>query len=175
MSAPLMFKKTKVAGRSNAAERSQPAERKNAVMVGRRAFLQTGAALGGGLLVSMYVPLAARAGKALAAAEKNEFAVNAFVHIGADESVTVIAAHSEMGQGIYTSLPMLLNEELEADWARVRVEAAPVDAVYNHPVYGMQMTGGALLRLRSGCAIERWGRWRGRCWCRRRRSDGMWR
>ena len=48
-----------------------------------------------------------------------------------------------MGQGIYTSLPMLLNEELEADWARVRVESSPVDAVYNHTVFGIMMTGGS--------------------------------
>src|SRR5271170_3764889 len=149
MSAPLIFGKatilgkTKTGGRSNAAESSKPAERKNAVIVGRRSFLQTGAAVSGGLLVSMYVPLAAKAGKALAAAEKNEYAVNALVHIAPDDIVTVISAHSEMGQGIDTSLPMLLNEELEADWARVRVEAAPVDAVYNHPVYGVQMTGGS--------------------------------
>src|ERR1700690_31595 len=149
MSAPLIFGKTnifgktKTGGRTNAAESPKPVERKNSVTVGRRAFLQTGAALGGGLLVSMYVPLAVKAGTALTAAEKNEFAVNAFVHIGSDESVMVISAHSEMGQGIYTSLPMLLNEELEADWARVRVEAAPVDAVYNHPVFGIQMTGGS--------------------------------
>src|SRR5271155_2646418 len=143
MSAPVISGKTKTGGRSNAADRTKPGERKNAVIVGRRAFLQTGAAVGGGLLVSLYVPMLAKAGKALAAAEKNEFAVNTFVHIGSDESVTVISAHSEMGQGIYTSLPMLLNEELEADWARVRVEAAPVDAAYNHPVYGIQMTGGS--------------------------------
>jgi isoquinoline 1-oxidoreductase subunit beta len=149
MSAPLIFGKatilgkTKTGGRLNAAESSKPGERKNSVIVGRRAFLQTGAAVGGGLLVSLYVPMLAKAGTALGAAEKNEFAVNAFVHIGSDESVTVISAHSEMGQGIYTSLPMLLNEELEADWAKVRVEAAPVDAVYNHPVYGVQMTGGS--------------------------------
>jgi isoquinoline 1-oxidoreductase beta subunit len=143
MSAPVIFGKTNIVERSNAAESSMPVERKNTMIVGRRAFLQTGAALSGGLLVSMYVPLAAKAGNALAAAEKNEYAVNAFVHIGSDESVTVISAHSEMGQGIYTSLPMLLNEELEANWAKVRVEAAPVDAVYNHPVYGVQMTGGS--------------------------------
>ncbi|MGA8075621.1 MAG: xanthine dehydrogenase family protein molybdopterin-binding subunit [Candidatus Acidiferrales bacterium] len=112
------------------------------VIVGRREFLRAGAAIGGGLLVSLYVPLA-RDANALLAAEEKAFAVNAFVHIGADESVTVISAHSEMGQGVYTSLSMLLNEELEADWARVRVEAAPVDKVYNHPVFGMQMTGGS--------------------------------
>ena len=112
------------------------------VVVGRREFLRAGAAIGGGLLVSLYVPLA-RDANVLFAAEEKAFAVNAFVHIGADESVTVISAHSEMGQGVYTSLSMLLNEELEADWARVRVEAAPVDKVYNHPVFGMQMTGGS--------------------------------
>ena len=112
------------------------------VVVGRREFLRAGAAIGGGLLVSLYVPLAKDA-NALLAAEEKAFALNAFVHIGADESVTVISAHSEMGQGVYTSLSMLLNEELEADWARVRVEAAPVDKVYNHPVFGMQMTGGS--------------------------------
>jgi len=111
-------------------------------MVGRREFIRTGAALGGGLLVSLYAPLPGGSSCALAAEEK-DFALNAFVRIGTDESVTVISAHSEMGQGVYTSLPMLLNEELEADWSKIRVEAAPVDKVYNHPVLGMQMTGGS--------------------------------
>jgi isoquinoline 1-oxidoreductase subunit beta len=111
-------------------------------MVGRREFIKTGAAIGGGLLVSLYAPLPDGATTALAAEDK-EFALNAFVRIGTDESVTVISAHSEMGQGIYTSLPMLLNEELQADWSKIRVEAAPVDKVYNHPVFGVQMTGGS--------------------------------
>ena len=111
-------------------------------MVGRREFIKTGAAIGGGLLVSLYAPLPDGATSALAAEDK-EFALNAFVRIGTDESVTVIAAHSEMGQGVYTSLPMLLNEELQADWSKIRVEAAPVDKAYNHPVFGMQMTGGS--------------------------------
>ncbi len=111
-------------------------------MVGRREFIRTGAAIGGGLLVSLYAPRPDASNLDVAAAEK-EFAVNAFVRIGTDESVTVISAHSEMGQGVYTSLPMLLNEELQADWSKIRVEAAPVDKVYNHPVFGMQMTGGS--------------------------------
>jgi isoquinoline 1-oxidoreductase beta subunit len=111
-------------------------------MVGRREFVRTGAAMGGGLLVSLYARLPVGTSGALAAEEK-DFALNAFVRIGTDESVTVISAHSEMGQGVYTSLPMLLNEELQADWSRIRVEAAPVDKVYNHPVFGMQMTGGS--------------------------------
>src|ERR1700686_4762140 len=111
-------------------------------VVGRRGFIKNGAAIGGGLLVSLHAPLAGRTSDALAAGEK-DFALNAFVRIGTDESVTVISAHSEMGQGIYTSLPMLLNEELQADWSKIRVEAAPVDKVYDHPVFGMQMTGGS--------------------------------
>ncbi|NDQ55538.1 MAG: xanthine dehydrogenase family protein molybdopterin-binding subunit [Acidipila sp.] len=111
-------------------------------IVGRREFIRVGAAVGGGLLVSLYAPLPGGASEAWAADEKN-FPLNAFVRIGTDETVTVIAAHSEMGQGVYTSLPMLLNEELEADWSRIRVESAPVDKVYNHPVFGMQMTGGS--------------------------------
>lgn len=111
-------------------------------MAGRREFLRAGAAIGGGLLISAYTPKLGGLGGTLAAAEKN-VAVNAFVRIGTDESVTVVAAHSEMGQGVYTSLPMLLNEELQADWSKIRVEAAPVDKVYNHPVFGMQMTGGS--------------------------------
>ena len=68
---------------------------------------------------------------------------NAFVRIGTDERVTVIVNHSEMGQGVYTSLPMLLAEELDADWSKVGFESAPVDPKYNHPVFGMQMTGGS--------------------------------
>jgi isoquinoline 1-oxidoreductase beta subunit len=68
---------------------------------------------------------------------------NAFVRIGTDERVTVIVNHSEMGQGVYTSLPMLLADELDADWTKVGFEPAPVDAKYNHPAFGMQMTGGS--------------------------------
>jgi isoquinoline 1-oxidoreductase subunit beta len=108
----------------------------------RREFLKAGAALGGGLLISLYVPEFVPAARATDSAAK-PVALNAFVRIGTDETVTVISNHSEMGQGIYTSLPMLLNEELEADWARVRVESSPVDAVYNHTVFGIMMTGGS--------------------------------
>ena len=108
----------------------------------RREFLKAGAALGGGLLISLYVPEFVPAARAADSTAK-PVALNAFVRIGTDETVTVISNHSEMGQGIYTSLPMLLNEELEADWARVRVESSPVDAVYNHTVFGIMMTGGS--------------------------------
>jgi isoquinoline 1-oxidoreductase beta subunit len=107
------------------------------INVSRRDFLRTGLFAGGGLILGLHLP-------SLAAEKKNgRFALNAFVHIGTDDSVTVIVNHSEMGQGPYTSVPMLVAEELDADWAKVRFEAAPVAAVYNHSVYGIQMTGGS--------------------------------
>ncbi len=71
------------------------------------------------------------------------FVLNAFIGIGTDDVVTILVNKSEMGQGVYTSLPMLIGEELECDWSKVRVEAAPVDSIYNHTVFGIQMTGGS--------------------------------
>src|SRR5205807_2632595 len=61
----------------------------------------------------------------------------------ADESVLVVVDRSEMGQGVTTSLPMLLAEELEADWSKVRIESAPADKAYTNPMFGMQGTGGS--------------------------------
>src|SRR3989454_1686407 len=108
----------------------------------RREFLQVSIGAGGGLLLGFRL---AGAGETLALQIESatSFAPNAFVRIGMDERVTVIVNHSEMGQGVYTSLPMLLAEELDADWNKVGFESAPVDAKYNHPVFGMQMTGGS--------------------------------
>ena len=106
----------------------------------RRDFLKTGAAAGGGLVLGLYLPL----GNRLTAQQSNAaFAPNAFIRIGTDDWVTVIVNHSEMGQGVYTALPMLVAEELDADWSKVRVESAPVDPAYNHTAYGLQMTGGS--------------------------------
>jgi isoquinoline 1-oxidoreductase beta subunit len=68
---------------------------------------------------------------------------NAFLRIGEDETVTVLLAHSEMGQGIWTTLPMMVAEELGCDWGKIRVETAPAAPVYAHPAYGAQMTGGS--------------------------------
>ncbi len=111
----------------------------------RRSFLQIGAAAGGGLLISLYLPEVAypEVSDKLKFVGPATFAPNAFVRIGTDDSVTIIVNKSEMGQGVYTSLPMLLAEELEADWTKIKVEAAPVDAAYNHTAFGIQMTGGS--------------------------------
>ena len=89
--------------------------------ISRRGFLE----LGGGLVIGFALPLATR--RYLAeAAPAAPAALNAFLHIGTDDLVTVVSNHSEMGQGIWTALPMVIAEELEADWSKVRVEHAVI-------------------------------------------------
>ena len=110
----------------------------------RRGFLKTSAVVGGGLVVGFFVPTGMRrllAQGAPAAAKLP--AANAFLRIAPDDSVTVLLAHSEMGQGIWTTLPMLVNEELGADWSRIRVEHAPAAPTYAHTAFGIQATGGS--------------------------------
>jgi len=113
----------------------------------RRDFLKISVAASGGLLIGFRFPgisaLPSAQSSSAQAASANTFMPNAFVRIGTDERITVIVNHSEMGQGVYTSLPMLLADELDADWTKVGFEAAPVDPKYNHPAFGMQMTGGS--------------------------------
>jgi isoquinoline 1-oxidoreductase subunit beta len=120
----------------------------NAASTSRRNFLKAGAAIGGGLVVAFVVPGAKRlamaqqtAGAATDAA--SAFAPNAYLRIGSDDSITVLSAHAEMGQGIWTTLPMLIAEELDADWSKIRVEHAPAAQPYFNPVFGMQGTGGS--------------------------------
>ena len=112
--------------------------------VSRRGFLSAGLAVGGGLLIGVgfgAAPAAAMAADGPAAAA---FAPNAFVRIDPDGQVTVTMAAIEMGQGTYTSIPMLVAEELEVDLASVRVEHAPPnDKLYANPLLGFQATGGS--------------------------------
>lgn len=107
----------------------------------RRDFLKAGAAMGGGLLIGFYLPGRGRFAEAGQASKT--FAPNAFIRIGTDNSVTIMVNKAEMGQGVYTSLPLIVAEELEADWRKIRVEPAPVDPAYNHTQFGIQMTGGS--------------------------------
>jgi isoquinoline 1-oxidoreductase beta subunit len=109
----------------------------------RRDFLKTGAAVTGGLVIAFAVPGAKRLMGARPAAPGLAFAPNAFLKIGSDDTVTVLLAHSEMGQGIWTTLPMLIAEELDADWKRLVVEHAPAAPAYAHTAFHMQMTGGS--------------------------------
>jgi isoquinoline 1-oxidoreductase subunit beta len=115
----------------------------SAPSLARRQFLQVSVAVGGGLLVGFALPGSARAESAAA----DDFVPNAFVRIAPDGAVTVIINKSEMGQGVCTSLSMLLADELDADWSRVGFEFAPVDPVYAHPGFGIQMTGGSTSTL----------------------------
>lgn len=109
----------------------------------RRKFLKESTALMGGLVIGFYLPIKSGRAYAADAPPKLVYPPNAFIRIAADDSITIVVNKSEMGQGVYTSLPMLIAEELEADWSRIRVESAPVAAVYNHTGFGMQMTGGS--------------------------------
>ena len=110
----------------------------------RRDFLRASLAAGGGLLISLWWPASARAAApGEADAEAADFAPNAFVRIAPDGRVTVIINKAEMGQGVSTSLSMLVAEELDADWSTVGFEFAPVGDAYVHPGFGIQMTGGS--------------------------------
>src|ERR1700738_3202595 len=103
----------------------------------RRGFLQAGLAMGGALVVGFHLPLAhgAQSGKSV-------FAPNAFIRIDARGKVTLIMPQVEMGQGIYTSVAMILAEELDAAFDQVSLEAAPPnDKLYGNPTFGIQVTG----------------------------------
>ncbi|WP_448646516.1 molybdopterin cofactor-binding domain-containing protein [Pseudomonas mohnii] len=110
----------------------------------RRGFLKGATALGGGLVVAFVIPGAHRFAQG-ADNQGNVFAPNAFLRIGNDNSVTVLLGHSEMGQGIWTGLTMLIAEELDADWSKIRVEHSPASARdYGLAGFGgMQITGGS--------------------------------
>src|SRR5438445_608232 len=104
-----------------------------------REFLQTASVVGAGLVIGFYLP----PGRGRVQAATGPFAPNAWLRIGTDESVLVMVDRSEMGQGVATSLPMLLAEELEADWSKIKIEFAPADKAYTNPMFGMQGTGGS--------------------------------
>ncbi|HEY1120895.1 MAG TPA: xanthine dehydrogenase family protein molybdopterin-binding subunit [Haloferula sp.] len=113
----------------------------NVTTLGRRHFLASTS----GMVLGFFVPLPKRAAAADAPPGKPGAlpAPNAFLRIGVDGRVTVLLAHSEMGQGIWTTLPMLIAEELDADWSKVSAEHAPAAPPYAHTAFGMQMTGGS--------------------------------
>jgi len=105
----------------------------------RRRLLQAGAAAGGGLMLSLSLPFVGRHSEALAA---DEFAPNAFIRIGSDGRIVLTMPYVEMGQGTYTSVPMLIAEELEVDLKQVQLEHAPPnEKLYANPLLGVQATG----------------------------------
>ena len=112
------------------------------INVSRRDFLKAGATIGGGLILGFSLPDHLAFGQASGHSGGSSM-LNAFIRISSDETITIVVNHSEMGQGVYTSLPMLVAEELECDWSKIVVEASPVDPAYNHTQWGIQGTGGS--------------------------------
>ncbi len=103
----------------------------------RRGFLASAAMAGGGLLLSLALPF----GRSEAAGS-TDFAPNAFIRIGSDGQVVLTMPYVEMGQGTYTSVPMLIAEELEVKLRQVRLEHAPPnEKLYANPLLGVQATG----------------------------------
>ena len=125
----------------------------------RRTFLRAGAAAGSGFMLSLHLPLA---GGEAEAAEAARFAPNAFIRIDGDGQIILTMPYVEMGQGTYTSIPMLIAEELEVDLKQVRLEHSPPNnKLYMNPLLGEQATGnsnavrGAWKPLREAGATAR--------------------
>jgi isoquinoline 1-oxidoreductase beta subunit len=120
-----------------------------AARLSRRSFLKSSAAFSGGLMVGFALP----AGPAAAAGLVHT--PNAWVHIADDNTITLISARAEMGQGVYTSMPMLLAEELNIDLRKVKVAFAPPGKAYgNAMIFGLQLTGGST-SVREGWERQR--------------------
>ena len=96
----------------------------------RREFVGAGIAAGAGLVIGFYLPHAKQS--------RQEFSPNAYLRITPDNKVTIVVARSEMGQGVRTALPMILAEELEADWKQIEIEQAGASTFF-----GDQTTGGS--------------------------------
>ena len=109
--------------------------------VNRREFLKKSAAGGAGLVIGFYLP-----GKYEALAgtpPKDPTAINAWVQVAPDDTVKLLIDKSEMGQGISTALTMILADELDLDWKKIKTEFAPAAPQYFNPVFGLQGTGGS--------------------------------
>ena len=105
----------------------------------RRDFLIASGMATGGLMLGLSIP----GSKQGAQAAGTVFTPNAWVHIADDNTITLLSARSEMGQGVYTSMPMLLAEELNVDLKQIQVAIAPPNAAYKNSLLGAQITGGS--------------------------------
>jgi isoquinoline 1-oxidoreductase beta subunit len=123
----------------SAAVHAAPAPDATPTKLSRRAFLQATGVAGSGLMLGIALPGA----RAQVGGEKFVYPPSAFIRIAPDSSVTVLINKLEFGQGVFTSMAMLIAEELECDWNKVRAEHAPAAQVYAHPSFGIQMTGGS--------------------------------
>ena len=113
------------------------------VPVNRRDFIKIVSTAGGGLLLGVYLPSLARVFAETTPKSGEPFAPNAWIRITPDNVITILVDKSEMGQGVETSLPMLVAEELEVNLAKIRTEFAPAGPAYQNPRMGQQGTGGS--------------------------------
>src|SRR5215472_417157 len=128
--------------RNIAMTRSEAIEHADVVLeqLDRRKFLVTASLTGGALLLKgTFHPAEAFASTASDVAKA--IPLNAWVRIGTDDAVTIVVSQAEMGQGIRTTLPAIIAEELGADWSRVRLEDSPTDPAYRNPRIDWQFTG----------------------------------
>src|SRR5437016_12584774 len=116
---------------------------KNDLHLNRRSFLRVSTAAAGGLLVSLYLDLPATAQEGNQTPRPMVYPPDAFVHIRPDGKILITVNRLEFGQGVQTSLPMVLADEMDADWSQVIPELAPAADVYKDPVFGFQMVGGS--------------------------------
>src|SRR5437870_8127466 len=115
----------------------------NDLHLNRRSFLRVSAAAAGGLLVSLYLDLPAAAQEGSQAPPPKVYPPDAFVHIRPDGQIAITVNRLEFGQGVHTSLPLILADEMDADWSQVVAELAPAADVYKDPLFGIQMVGGS--------------------------------
>ena len=117
--------------------------------VSRRALIKSSATATGGLLLAFHLPSFSKARPFESYLESAE-EINAWLTIGIDDTITIRVAQAEMGQGVFTSLPMIVAEELEADWRKVRAEYADVNrSIRQDRIYRMMDTGGSRAVRRS--------------------------
>ena len=116
----------------------------NDLNLSRRGFLRASSTAAGGLLLALFLdpPVAAQE-KSETPSQPKAYPPDAFVEIRPDGKIVIQVNRLEFGQGVQTALPMILADELDADWSQVVGALAPAGDVYKDPIYGMQMVGGS--------------------------------
>ena len=133
----------------------------------RREFFKVTSIAGAGFLLSFHLPWSGKL-EAFAQSRQTAFAPNAWLRIDGDGTVTVTVAKSEMGQGVLTALPMILAEELDADWSNIKVEQALADKKYGDMGTGgstsvrtsweaLRTAGATARAMLVSAAAKRWG------------------
>src|SRR5678816_3871673 len=112
-----------------------------ATELNRRSFIQLTTAATGGLLISLYLDKPSLI--AQQPPPPKVYPPDAFVHVRRDGHVVITVNRLEFGQGVQTSLPMILADEMDVDWSKVIAELAPAEDVYKDPMFGIQMVGGS--------------------------------